>query len=70
MRIHRITDQTGRRGERGAVPAALADGGYRVYDWDRNNFGRWVEWAAVAGGKDCLKHKRDDCFSCSRHWWS
>lgn len=70
VRIHRIKDQAGRRGDRGATPAALTDGDYRVYDWDRNNFGRWVEWAALAAGKHCLKHKKPDCFACSRHWWS
>jgi hypothetical protein len=70
VRIHGIKDQTGRRSDRGPTPAALTDGGFCVYDWDRNNFGRSVEWAAVAGGKDCLKHKKPDCFACSRHWWS
>jgi len=70
VRIHRIKDQQGRRGVRGPTPRALADGGYPVYDWDRSNFGRWVEWAAVAAGKDCLKHKKASCFACSRHWWS
>lgn len=70
VRIHRIKDQTGCRSDRGPTPAALTDGGFRVYDWDRNSFGRWVEWAAVAAGKDCLEHKNPDCFACSRHWWS
>jgi hypothetical protein len=70
VRIHRLKDQAGRRGERGSVPTALSEGGFRIYDWDRNNFGRWVEWAAVAAGKDCLRHKKANCFTCSRHWWS
>lgn len=70
VRIHQVKDQAGQRGQRGATPAALTDGGFHVYDWDRNNFGRWVEWAAVAAGKDCLKHTKPNCFSCSRHWWS
>jgi hypothetical protein len=69
VRIHRIKDQTGRRSDPGPTPAALADGGYRVYDWDRNSFSRWVEWAAVAAGKGYLKHKKSDCFACRRHWW-
>jgi hypothetical protein len=70
VRIHRIKDQAGHRSDRGPTPAALADGGFHVYDWDRNNFRRWVEWAAIAAGKDCLKHKKLDCFACNRHWWS
>jgi hypothetical protein len=70
VRIHRIRDQSGERSERGPVPGALTRGGFRVYDWDRSNFGRWVEWAAVAAGKDCLQHKRTQCFTCKRHWWS
>jgi hypothetical protein len=70
VRIHRIKDHEGNRSERGALPAALAQGGVRIYDWDRDNFGRWVEWAAVAAGKDCLRHKKAHCFACSRHWWS
>ena len=70
VRIHRIKDQAGQRSQRGATPAALSDGGFHIYDWDRNSLGRWVEWAAVAAGKDCLSHKKPNCFSCSRHWWS
>ena len=70
VRIHRIKDQAGQRSQRGATPTALSDGGIHIYDWDRNNLGRWVEWAAVAAGKDCLSHKKPNCFSCSRHWWS
>jgi hypothetical protein len=70
VRIHRIKDQQGYRSERGPIPGALVDGGFRVYDWDRNSLGRWVEWAAVAAGKDCRRHKKARCFACSRHWWS
>lgn len=70
VRIHRIKDQAGRRSNRGPTPGLLVDRGVHIYDWDRNAFGRWVEWAAVAAGKDCLKHKKPDCFACSRHWWS
>jgi MTH538 TIR-like domain (DUF1863) len=69
VRIHWIKDQTGRRSDRGPTPAVLTHDGVRVYDWDRNNFGRWVEWA-IDAGKDCYKHKKTDCFACSRHWWS
>ena len=69
VRIHRIKDQFGQRAQRGTVPPPLTDGGFHIYDWDHNNFGRWVERAAVAAGKDCLSHKKPNCFSCSRHWW-
>ena len=70
VRIHRIKDQAGNRSPRGPTPTALSEGGIHIYDWDRNNFGKWVEWAAVAAGKECLKHGKKDCFACSRHWWS
>jgi hypothetical protein len=70
VRIHRIKDPTRGHSQRGEIPSALAAGDFHIYDWDRNSFGRWVEWAAVAAGKDCLKHKKPNCFSCSRHWWS
>ncbi len=70
VRIHRIKDQTGRGSDRGSTPAAVTDGGFRVYDWNRANFGQWVEWAALAVGKDCLQHRKSGCFACSHHWWS
>jgi hypothetical protein len=70
VRIHRIKDQNGRRSGRGRVPELLEQGGYRIYDWDRNSLGQWVEWAAIEAGKACLKHDELNCFSCRRHWWS
>jgi len=70
VRIHRIKDQNGERSARGPVPELLKQGGYRIYDWDRNYFGQRVEWAAIEAGKACLRHDVVDCFSCRRHWWS
>jgi hypothetical protein len=69
VRIHKIKDQHGDRSQRGAIPELLQRGGYRTYDWDRESFGRWVEWAALDAGKMCLKHGEANCFSCRRHWW-
>jgi hypothetical protein len=70
VRIHKIRDQHGQRSRRGPTPELLEQGGYRIYDWDRNNFGRWAEWAAIEAGKACLSHEQVNCFSCRRHWWS
>lgn len=70
VRIHKIRDQYGRTSRRGQVPRLLEQGRCRVYDWNRRDFGRWVEWAAVEAGKTCLKHGRAQCFDCQRHWWS
>lgn len=67
VRIHWIRDQDGQRSKRGSVPAALS--GYRVYDWNRSSFGRWVEHAAIDAGKPCLKHDRKGCFMCMWLWW-
>jgi hypothetical protein len=68
--IHKIKDQNGQSSRRGQVPKLLEQGGYRIYDWNRGDFGRWVEWAAVEAGKACLKHGQTKCFDCARHWWS
>lgn len=68
--IHRIKDQSGRPSRGGAKPVAMIEHGFPVYDWDRERFGRWVEWAAVAAGKDCLSHKKANCPTCKRPWWS
>lgn len=70
VRVHSIKNQFGMRSTRGPVPTLLRQGGYRIYDWDRNLFGQWVEWSAVDAGKKCLGHGLVDCFSCRRHWWS
>ena len=69
VHIHTIKDQSQRRSKRGVVPEALRTGGYRIYDWNRSNFGRWVEHAAIDAGKDCLKHGRTNCFMCRWLWW-
>lgn len=70
VRVHKIKDQHGQRSRRGPSPELLEKDGYRIYDWDRNNFGRWVEWAAIEAGKACLSHEEVNCFGCRRHWWS
>ncbi len=51
VRIHMLKDQKGNTDLPGAVPKALLDGGYPVYDWNRDSIGRWIEKAAVAAGK-------------------
>ena len=43
---------------------------YQVNDSDRNNFGQWVEWAAIEAGNICLRHEAINCFWCRRYWWS
>jgi hypothetical protein len=70
VRIHNIKDQDGYRSRRGKIPKALSTGNYRVYDWNRSSFGRWVEYAALDAGKTCLSHDRKQCFVCRRlRWW-
>jgi hypothetical protein len=49
IRIHRIKDRNRHSSRRGRVPTPLSDGGYRVYDWNRSSFERWVEFAALDG---------------------
>jgi hypothetical protein len=70
VRIHKIKSQHGERSTRGPVPELLKESGYRIYDWDRDCFGRQVEWAAIDVGKACISHERVNCFWCRRHWWS
>ena len=69
IRIHVLKDQDRHRSKRGAVPEALSDGGYRVYDWSRSSFRRWVEYAALDANKPCLSHDRKQCFMCRWMWW-
>jgi hypothetical protein len=70
VRVHKIKDRNGQSSKRGQVPKLLEQGGYRVYDWSRRDFGRWVEWAAIEAREPCLKHDEVKCFECMRHWWS
>jgi len=65
VRIHSIKDFNQNTDAQGATPKLLADKGYPVYDWDRNQFGKWVEKAAVAAGKSCLAHGSYGCRWCS-----
>ena len=68
VRIHKVRNSDGLKGKRGPVPAALQAGGHRVYDWNRTNFGRRVEFAALDAGKPCLNHDSKDCFICRWLW--
>jgi hypothetical protein len=69
VHIHGIKDQDGHRSRRGKVPKALSTGDYRVYDWSRSSFGRWVEHAALDADKQCLSHARKHCIACRWLWW-
>jgi hypothetical protein len=69
IRIHKIKDQHGERSTRGPIPELLKGGEYRTYDWDRDYFGRRVEWAAIDAGKACISHDVANCIWCRRHWW-
>ena len=69
VRIHSIEDQQGRKAKAGAIPKALADGGYPVYSWDARRLGYEVERAAITAGKPCLKHGTKDCWSCRFDNW-
>jgi hypothetical protein len=71
VHIHNMKDQYKNKGARGAVPKALTDGGYPVYNWDSSSFGRWVELAAIGAGKPCLRHQAKGCWRCKfllRYW--
>lgn len=70
VRIHKIKNQHGERAARGPIPELLKEGGYQVHDWDRDSFGRQVEWAAIDADKACISHETVNCFWCRRHWWS
>jgi hypothetical protein len=69
VRIHTLKDQDRKRSRRGGIPEALSGGGYRVYDWNRSSFGRWVEFAALDASKPCLRHDHAPCFACRWLWW-
>ena len=69
VRIHALKDQDRHRSRRGGVPEALNGRGYRVYDWSRSSFARWVEYAALDADKPCLSHDRKHCFMCRWLWW-
>lgn len=64
VRIHGIGDKKGRKGKSGAVPTALKDGGYPVYNWNRKKLSYEVEQAAIKAGKPCLAHGSQGCWSC------
>lgn len=62
VHIHRLENAKGLTDVQGAVPTGLI--GHKVYTYDRNRFGAWVEKAAVAAGKKCLKHRLFYCTVC------
>jgi hypothetical protein len=64
VHIHDIADNRGDVHYRGEVPELLLDYDIPIYDWDRYQFGRWVEKAAVFAGKPCSKHQTRSCFLC------
>lgn len=69
VRIHGIKNQDRKRSRRGPAPAALIEGGYPVYNWNRSSLGRWVEHAAIAADKPCLRHQTKQCRICRKLWW-
>lgn len=62
VHIHQLENAQGLTDVQGAVPTGLT--GYKVYTYNRNRFGAWVEKAAVAAGKKCLKHRLSYCTVC------
>lgn len=64
VRIHMLKDKDGNTDRAGEVPKLVSDNGYPVYSWNRDEFGKWVERAAVRAGHTCLKHGRKDCALC------
>ncbi len=53
IHIHNIKDAGGKTDEKGAVPAKLLAGGYKVCTWpfDSEKFAQWVEDAAKTAGR-------------------
>jgi len=70
VRINRIRDEDGQRDQRGPVPEVLEQHHSRIYDWNRSNFGRQVERAALDAGKPCTPHGTNGCGWCKFSlWW-
>lgn len=52
VRIHHLKDRDGMIDLPGAIPAKLAQGGYKVYTYtNTNDLGQWIEAAAKAAGR-------------------
>ena len=64
VRIHMLKNQKQETDSAGAIPRLLSENGYPTYSWDRDQFGGWVEKAAVAAGKACLPHGQTRCSVC------
>lgn len=45
IRIHALANQDGKVDEPGEIPEALKRAKARIYDWDRDQFGAWVQKA-------------------------
>lgn len=65
--VHELTDPNQPRSTRGAVPKLLAQGNYKVYNWNKDKFRLEVERAAMDAGKPCLAHDQKSCFLCKLH---
>lgn len=63
LHVNMIKDREGLASSRGSIPQSLA--GYKVYSYDHYRLGSWLEKAAVAAGKTCLKHRSPHCEVCS-----
>lgn len=45
IRIHNLADQDGKTDGQGGIPEALSRANAPVFDWDREQFGEWVQQA-------------------------
>jgi hypothetical protein len=64
VRIHRLKDQFGNKDRRGETPARLLQHKAVVHDYDSSSLGGWIELAAIAAGKQCLRHGAENCILC------
>lgn len=63
VRIHHLKDRNGNSDTRGAVPEGIPSNA--VYTYEFGKLAEWVEKAAVAAGKPCLKHGNQGCRWCA-----
>ncbi len=69
VRIHKIRDEQRKTSQRGEAPQSLVTYGAKVYDYDRQLLGGWVELAAIRAGHPCLKHAETSCLACRLKIW-
>jgi hypothetical protein len=62
--INLLKDQNGLADLQGYIPAGLVSNSVPCYYWDREQFGIWVEQAAVRAGHSCLRHSTRYCIYC------